>query len=1111
MYTKKKIIYLIGILVLLASATGVVAYSLFEATAYWHVTPVQMDYDSKNVYCPPGSTHVKGFDGSMGGDTAQIIYESFIIDGYTVTVKITEEVDNSFRFDVDGGLMAMVYVKGNTYWMKYQYEPPLGWPATNTGPVIFDTGLHDGYVDGKENYQNVSHLDMCLIPKGDPLTATKTADTSYTRTYTWDITKDFDGDYDGFIGDAAFNHDYEVSVDQTIVESAFKVYGTITVNNSNDYAVQANVSDSVGGTAATLMCTNPITVPENGSATCDYYAFLGTKTNGTNTATITSLNPYVDGDTATADYIFGEPTVVDGYPTILVTDTNGQSWTANSDASWKYNKSFQCSDEQADYTNGVWTMKDFVNTASIDEIPTKYDSATVKLTCYAPVLDKDAYTNWEERYDWEISKEPDGTYEGFIGDAAFYHGYTVKVDLTKVPQNFKVYGEIDVTNPVGSPESMTVDLTDELVIGVFASVDCGDGATSVTVAPGATETCAYSGYLASKTDGTNTATGTFNGLSFVTTEPYAFGAATPVGFTTIKVTDDQYGDLGEVSDDKTFTYSGTFQCSANQSDYTNGVWTMKDFVNTASIDEIPTKYDSATVKLTCYAPVITKDASASYDERHIWDIDKTVDPTSQGGFAGDVLPWTWTVTLTEDYVEENFSVSGSIYVENPAGSPGDMTVSLVDKLNDGTVASVDCGEGATSVTVASGATETCSYTAVPTGRTATENKATGTFESINFVATAPVSFVKTVVNGTATVTDTEIGLKETLTAGLGDWTYTEDYSHTCSTNRADYFVDGVYTQMKWEIENWAYVKTGEFLHDSDDATTTYTCDASFVDIYKTTNGAPADPTKDIQFALYSGTTVLSTVSTFNNGASLQFPTALVPDDSYTICEAPVPAGYTFEISVDGGNVLTYAGPPGTELPTGEVQCFDFVAAASGTTLTFDIENSYPGGAPRTPGYWKNWSTCSGGNQQYTAAALGGVEAGVFLLDDLLPQTLGSFTVETCVVGVRILSAQDVVTGKNMASDAAYTLARALLAARLNQDAGACVPTSDMMDDYGFTSLEQVLTEADTLLSKYTFAGTGSVLSNKDKKVKEDYNYALSLAGIIDDYNNSEICIGEPSH
>jgi len=70
---------------------------------------------------------------------------------------------------------------------------------------------------------------------------------------------------------------------------------------------------------------------------------------------------------------------------------------------------------------------------------------------------------------------------------------------------------------------------------------------------------------------------------------------------------------------------------------------------------------------------------------------------------------------------------------------------------------------------------------------------------------------------------------------------------------------------------------------------------------------------------------------------------LVPGYEYTICKSPVPAGYTFEISVDGGNVLTFAGPPGAENPPGEIQSFNFTAPHPDTqvTVTFNINNRSP--------------------------------------------------------------------------------------------------------------------------------------------------------------------------
>ena len=48
---------------------------------------------------------------------------------------------------------------------------------------------------------------------------------------------------------------------------------------------------------------------------------------------------------ATAGYAFGEPTSITGDENINVTDTNGESWTANGDNQWTYDKDFVCSSD----------------------------------------------------------------------------------------------------------------------------------------------------------------------------------------------------------------------------------------------------------------------------------------------------------------------------------------------------------------------------------------------------------------------------------------------------------------------------------------------------------------------------------------------------------------------------------------------------------------------------------------------------------------------------------------------------------------------------------------------------------------------------------------------
>ena len=63
----------------------------------------------------------------------------------------------------------------------------------------------------------------------------------------------------------------------------------------------------------------------------------------------------------------------------------------------------------------------------------------------------------------------------------------------------------------------------------------------------------------------------------------------------------------------------------------------------------------------------------------------------------------------------------------------------------------------------------------------------------------------------------------------------------------------------------------------------------------------------------------------------------------------------------------------------------------------------------------------------------------------------------------------------------------------------------------FTYFEEVLTAADQVLIDVGFDGTDGYLGPKNKQRKDLAAYALWLYSIIDDYNNSELCTGEPSH
>jgi hypothetical protein len=311
-----------------------------------------------------------------------------------------------------------------------------------------------------------------------------------------------------------------------------------------------------------------------------------------------------------------------------------------------------------------------------------------------------------------------------------------------------------------------------------------------------------------------------------------------------------------------------------------------------------------------------------------------------------------------------------------------------------------------------------------------------------------------------------------------------------------------------------------------------------VKVKKLTNGA-VDPTQTWSFALYNagphaddtdssflGSPIATDNTLGDADGVLPFGNAnLDPTKTYTVCELSVPTGWTVIWKVDTNNdgtpdtvVPTY-NPNDKDVPAQNLgnSCFDFGAGTSypipaGGTLAFEIDNTFPGGDGRTIGYWKNWNTCSGGNQAQTAAKNGGFAEGFWLLDDVLNAPgikLGNYMLPAanttepvtnktgCQIAVRLLNKSDKVTGRNMANDAAYELAAQLIAAKANLTAGAetCAPT-----------LANTILAADTLLASINFNGTGEYLGSKVKgALATKRTQALALAKTLDIYNNGDLC------
>lgn len=260
-----------------------------------------------------------------------------------------------------------------------------------------------------------------------------------------------------------------------------------------------------------------------------------------------------------------------------------------------------------------------------------------------------------------------------------------------------------------------------------------------------------------------------------------------------------------------------------------------------------------------------------------------------------------------------------------------------------------------------------------------------------------------------------------------------------------------------------------------------------VKVIKTVSGNPPGVNDAFVFELHSGaaagvpgSVLESQTANAGNGGVLNFATLLTPGSHYQLCEI-VKVGWGTNLpnpftaaQIDADNSLI---------------CSDFVATTD--VFTFTVNNTPPPnnkGSARTIGYWKNWASChnSNGHQEpvldetLLAATPPGIQVGNFYL-----------TTGQCVYAVNLLNKSTMTTGIKMASDPLFNMTAQLVAAELNEVAGAA----------SCASADSAIVQANALLSKYAFNGN----SYSPKLSKADATLANSLANTLDMYNNNLLC------
>jgi uncharacterized repeat protein (TIGR01451 family) len=226
-------------------------------------------------------------------------------------------------------------------------------------------------------------------------------------------------------------------------------------------------------------------------------------------------------------------------------------------------------------------------------------------------------------------------------------------------------------------------------------------------------------------------------------------------------------------------------------------------------------------------------------------------------------------------------------------------------------------------------------------------------------------------------------------------------------------------------------------------------------------------------------------------------TSSLQPGTYRVCELTIPVGWTTTATIDGVAVVL-TNPDAASDPNNQDlgnRCYD-VPLTYGDSKTLAWTNKPPpGGATRTIGYWKNWSSCTGGGQYTKAVARNEVYA---TLDGNLPQTIGLLllprTTLGCQQAVDILNKTD-INGTKLASDPAYNLAAQLLAAILNVNASAAICPAATSN---ISAAKALLGPTNATPAGIGFTGSGPFAK---KMTAAQITQANALATKLDHYNN----------
>ncbi len=858
---------------------------------------------------------------------------------------------------------------------------PLTWPGEPGACTTYDNTATITERD-QDSWSDGARVEVC---EGKDLAVSKTVVESYQRTYDWSLTKAVVGestkDADPATGKATFEYEVTATAGKA-TDSLWTMSGTIEVSNPNDWAVTlSDVTDSVdvgGGASCTVDKSPGLQVPADGSRTYSYdCAFTDQPSyDGTNTATATwSVGELVSPHTSasgTAAVVSNEwdETPVDKTVTIVDDKTDPAHPVVLGTATWTSEgatKVFRYTGPALEGTEGECV--DYTNTAWIEELPAKKDTATVTVCRQADlVVSKTAMAAYDTTYFWDVSKKADRTYAevGPDGEAEFV--YTIVAEpTTSQDSGWRMSGTITLRNP-NTFEDVTATLSDTYDGGgvctpeqteVVVPKATKDGEMTV---PGTAEVD-YSCTFTSKPAyaGTNTATATWDGGKATGTKAVTFQQDARTDHEV-----DVYDDLtepaaepkllGTVSwddplKDRTFESRLSLGGAPGRCvDHTNTAWvdlTDGDVGLLAPQWTLQRVDPSASQTVTVCeekALDVTKTVDASFGRAYHWKIDKAVDRTHVELTDAGEATFHYTVEATPDgYTDSGYAMSGTVTVTNPnAYEGGAITAKVTDDPSVGGGATCEVAGGA-SVTLAPGETKelsySCAFTGTPTksGTNTATATWTGPDEKQHSSSTdpEPVTFVAEAhVNKTVTVTD-DMADPETL----GEATWNEsgtpaefEYSLT-HAGRVGTCVD--YTNTARITETGQSDSETVTVCDQDDLVVTKTVDATLDRTYLWDISKVADrshvATDEGESASVTYTVGVTPTGYLDNGWEMSGAVTILNPNDYkdvTVSLTDVP-------DVGEGATCAFDGVQDLVIPAGGTRAFDY-------SCTFEAQPEYDG-------------------------------------------------------------------------------------------------------------------------------------------------------------------------